>query len=293
MKAWMNSLRGALTITVAMVAPAAAGWPGDVTTKCPIDSVKVGSFCMDKYEASVWEIPACDGSSHSNKGLITKVRKGTAKRADLVAANVVQRGLGSADYPCSANGQNCAANAGQLDFSCATPGPGAIFAVSLSATALDTTPIIPSAYVTWFQAQQACSNSGKRLPSNAEWQQAVAGTPDPGPDNGTTDCNTTSGAATATGARSSCVSTYGAFDMVGNVDEWVADWVALSTTCPGWGGFSNDQMCLSGASTTGQFPGALDRGGSFAGGPAAGPLAVDGSFQPSFPSGGIGFRCAR
>src|SRR5256885_10575002 len=30
---------------------------------------------------------------------------------------------------------------------------------------------------TYFQAQQALANSGKRLPTNAEWQAAVAGTP--------------------------------------------------------------------------------------------------------------------
>ena len=62
-----------------------------------------------------------------------------------------------------------------------------------SATA---TGVPPSGEVTWFQAQAACKNSRKRLPSNAEWQAAVAGTPDPGPDNGTTDCNTSSTFAT-------------------------------------------------------------------------------------------------
>ena len=67
------------------------------------------------------------------------------------------------DYaPCADNGQNCADD---------------IFAVSLAG-------VTPSARITWFQAQAACANAGKRLPTNAEWQVAVAGTPDPGPDNG-------------------------------------------------------------------------------------------------------------
>ena len=93
--------------------------------------------------------------------------------------------------------------------------------------------VTPSANVTWFQAQAACKNAGKRLPSNAEWQAAVAGTPDPGPDNGTTDCNTASafnGGRHRLAQRPACRRD-GAFDMVGNVYEWVADWVPRSTAC--------------------------------------------------------------
>jgi formylglycine-generating enzyme required for sulfatase activity len=150
----------------------------------------------------------------------------------------------------------------------------------------------------WFQAQEACANAGKRLPTSAEWQVGANWTPDPGPDNGTTDCNTAAndGLSTLTGARSSCVSARGAFDMVGNLAEWVADWVPASTSCPGWAGFSDDDMCLAGASTTSNFPGALLRGGAFAalGGPLAGPLAVRATMPPSLTfSVFIGFRCAR
>jgi formylglycine-generating enzyme required for sulfatase activity len=96
----------------------------------------------------------------------------------------------------------------------------------------------------------------------------------------------------ATGARSACVSARGAFDMVGNLEEWVADWVPLSTVCPGWGGFSGDEMCLAGASTTEIGPGALLRGGSFVVGPSAGPLRVI-DVPPSFSSRFFGFRCVR
>src|SRR5262245_66425659 len=71
--------------------------------------------------------------------------------------------------------------------------------------------------------------------SNAEWQAAWAGTPGPGPGNGITDCNTKSAhTAVHTGSRSSCVLARGAFDMVGNLFEWVAVWVRLSTGRGTW-----------------------------------------------------------
>ena len=80
--------------------------------------------------------------------------------------------------------------------------------------------------------------------------------------------------------------------MVGNLYEWVGDWVPASTMCPGWGAFSDDDMCLSGASTTAQGPGALFRGGGFNIGVQAGPFAVDGGTVAS-DFGNIGFRGAR
>src|SRR5690606_21045489 len=130
------------------------------------------------------------------------------------AGGATQLGVASDDYaPCSDSGQNCLND---------------IYAASLPG-------VTPSSQITWFQAQAACNNAAKRLPSNVEWQVAVTGTPDPGPDNGTTDCNTFSVfAATLTGSRSACVSTHGAFDMVGNLFEWVADWVPRSTACGTW-----------------------------------------------------------
>jgi formylglycine-generating enzyme required for sulfatase activity len=150
---------------------------------------------------------------------------------------------------------------------------------------------MPSASTTWFQAQQAAGNSGKRLLTNAEWQMAAAGTPDPGTDNGATDCNIGSTFDVAdTGSRSNCKSRFGAFDMVGNLWEWVADWVPLATDCV-TSLFADDINCLAGASTT-AGPGALIRGGSFNGGSGAGVFAV-GDLEPSFAVSIFGFRAAR
>lgn len=257
---------------------AAADDPPDAPLKkCPVDAVVSGTVCMDTYEASVWRVP---GPTTINKGLVRKIQQGKADAADLAAGGATQLGLGVDNYaPCADSGQNCTDD---------------IYAVSLPG-------VTPSSRMTWFQAQAACENARKRLPSNAEWQAAVAGTPDPGPDDGIDDCNTASAfAVTATGSRASCKSARGAFDMVGNLYEWVAEWVPRSTACGTWSaGVSptNDEQCLGGAATTGE-PGALLRGGSFSCGAVAGPLAVDGTREPSTSilssgCGGVGFRCAR
>jgi hypothetical protein len=265
-------LKVALGVGLAMSvsSAAAAGLVPFPLRRCGADAVVAGTVCLDRYEASVWRVP---NPTTTNVILARKIQLGRATRADLAAGGAIQLGTASDDYaPCADNGQNCTND---------------IYAVSLPAE-------MPSSSITWFQAQEACANAGKRLPTNAEWQVGANGAPDPGPDNGTTDCNSASDGVSLTGTRSSCVSARGAFDMVGNLAEWVADWVPASTMCPGWASFSNDDMCLAGASTSRNGPGALVRGGAFAslGGPLAGPLAVH-TFQPFHSNTFVGFRCAR
>ena len=101
------------------------------------------------------------------------------------------------------------------------------------------------------------------------------------------------GSVANTGANAGCVSDWGANDMVGNLWEWVADWVPASNASPGWGTFSDDLMNLSGASTSAPGPGALYRGGSWGSGANAGPFAVSGGNLPSGSGSGVGFRGAR
>ncbi len=175
-------------------------------------------------------------------------------------------------YPCAANGQDCG---------------GKIYARSVEG-------VTPAIGITWFQALAACANVGKRLLTNAEWQAAVAGTPNSGVDDDrSTDCSTNSPSPVPAGSRSKCTSTYGAFDMVGNVWEWVADWVPRSAgSCPGWGDFSDDFMCLAGAPTQVDGPGALYRGGDFSSGAAAGALSLSGQLEP-WQMENVGFRCGR
>ena len=180
-----------------------------------------------------------------------------------------QYGTERDDYPCADTGNDC---------------KDMIYAVSRK-------DALPARFITWFQAQQACVNAGKRLPSNAEWQAAAAGTPDPGATPGEEDCNTLSAGPEGTGSRANCLSDWGAFDMVGNVWEWVADWGPASTT-EVLALFEGDFNFMGGASTT-SGPGALIRGGHFSSGADAGVFAVSGRNEPSSVFTSVGLRCVR
>jgi Sulfatase-modifying factor enzyme 1 len=273
MISFRNRITAAAALALLASAAGAAGPPGGALTRCPLDAVVSGAGCMDKYEASVWRVPNSRGA---NMALVRRIQQGKATAALLAAGGATQLGIAPIDdyAPCADSGQNCADD---------------VYAVSVPG-------VTPSAKLTWFQAQAACENAGKRLPSNAEWQAAVLGTPDPGDDNGTSDCNTASAfKAVATGSRTACVSARGAFDMVGNLYEWVADWVPRATACGTWSPSlspTGDDQCIAGAAGTGE-PGALLRGGSFFSGSLAGPLAVLASNPPSGSNNGIGFRCTR
>lgn len=227
-----------------------------LAAKCPKDSVEVGNVCVDLYEASVWET--------TDTQTINKIQKGRIDEAADLAGNATQRGATSDDYGagCPPTGNGC------VDF----------YAVSIPG-------VTPSRFLTWFQAAAACANAGKRLLTNQEWQVAALGTPDGAP------CVISFGNPGPTGTAG-CVSNRGTFDMVGNVGEWVADWVPVSTTCttPLFG--TDDLNCLAGASTT-SGPGALIRGGDRFFGSLAGVFHVNGSNQPSFAHSFLGFRCAR
>lgn len=162
----------------------------------------------------------------------------------------------------------------------------------------------PSVSVTWFQAQELCRASGKRLPTGEEWLAAASGTVD-----SVSTCNV----ASTTGARetnslSPCVSAWGASDMIGNVSEWTADWhgapgnpsdAGMATSWPRALAFGDDQTFNIGgvvAETNGRsnagLPAAAVRGGSYAGSPGAnGTFVLDLRNAPSLSDSSLGFRC--
>ncbi len=201
---------------------------------CPSDMVPVGPICVDIYEASVWN--STDGTG-------------------------TQYGVGSDDYA-SAGESSAGANDG-----CQNNGDkcNTIFAVSKSG-------VIPSTDITWFQAQQACANVGKRLLTNAEWQMAAAGTDE-------TKCSTT--LAGPTGAQVDCQSVHGVHDMARNVHEWVAGWVTnpQDSTTPAQVLVDNTQSLVR----------AVYRGG----GAGGGIFTYNANEGVHFSGNNVGFRCAK
>jgi formylglycine-generating enzyme required for sulfatase activity len=268
MRTFLKLAAASVMVGVGSVSPVMAA-------DCPEDSVRAGTVCVDKYEASMWYVPP------QEKKLIGKIQEGKVTLADLTAAaggGVVQVGVVSGDF-----------------VSCNSPlGNGCVDVYAVSVPG-----VMPTSWATWFQAAAAARNSLKRLPTNQEWQVAAFGTPDP--NFGPSPCNVNGAGPALTGSASGCVSDVGVFDMVGNVAEMVADWGDHANGCViNKTSFGADRSCVGGAgvhdspTTTRHIASNYLRGGDWDDGFEAGPLAMD----VNTPAGLIGsnlrgFRCVR
>jgi hypothetical protein len=248
------------TYTVSLAAllaiPAVSWADDDGQRKCP--PIPSGS-----QRLALTSMRTVFGRSPRQKRLIDKVKDGKATLADLQAGGSTQ--VGPAD--------TCVFTDYEPDFPVSGTGPG----------------IFPSACLTWFQAVQARALSDKRLLTNEEWQRAAAGPADPGSNMGLADtrCNTDGGKPRMTsladatpGGVTSCISNWGAHDVVGNLWEWVNDWLnrANQTPCANWTTSAaipgDDISCVgSGSTLAARLPGADPRRYHGPPGTSAGVLA--------------------
>ena len=161
-------------------------------------------------------------------------------------------------------------NGSPAGYSTGDAGPATAVTTALACSVRGVTPVEG---LTWFQAVQMCANAGKHLCTNEEWQTAVSGTPDPGPGtagsipyggNALDACNVagnigrgnnaTSGAGNPanTLAHVQCVSSCGAYDMIGNLWEWTGEWWQAGPNISGFN--AGTQVTTTNGSGTGPWP---------------------------------------
>ncbi len=176
--------------------------------------------------------------------------------------------------------------------------------------------MIPWRYISQNQAAVACAKVGKRLPTNEEWLAAALATPDKNSNWGADDCqvaNNWDQQPGLTGSGKNCVSGAGAYDMIGNVWEWVEGTVEdgkyQGNTLPDDGyikgvnslgmptdtdpdqadaNYNDDYLWIKKTGSRG-----IARGGYWDNNDQAGQYSIYLVTPPSEAGTGTGFRCAK
>ncbi|MBI5487582.1 MAG: SUMF1/EgtB/PvdO family nonheme iron enzyme [Deltaproteobacteria bacterium] len=246
---------------------------------CPTGMVAAGSFCIDKYEASVWSNAACDGtgtqygetttddypSSFPDNGNFTIPLHACSIPAVMPARMITWF---QAQQACAASGKHLCTNEEWQTAVAGTYDPGS-----------------------WPGSSGACGSA------SATSGRCITCASDP---------RNTGQAGTVAGGTNDCISMHGAEDMIGNLLEWVAWWGEAGrtwqtadgqSTGPWPAAYNGDYTwnlngtVYSNSAYVAGLPAAAIRGGPWSDGAAAGAFAVNLGIGPSSWGSDIGFRC--
>lgn len=232
------------------------------------EMVRIGDFWIDRYEITIVNSKYFDGGKCDNPN-------NSGKRYGYKGPITQNHDDYPAGFPAS----------GQWT----TP----LWACSISG-------VQPSRSMSWFRGAQACAAAGKRLCTDLEWQVAATGSPEDA-----TSCTTDSGSSTLTGAKTKCKSSWGAYDMVGNLWEFDTAWntggerwmTAANVSAQPWpknfGDGKDVTWNVNGTvlHTIKGRPTMVMRSGSWINQTAAGPYATNLKLGPVIDSELIGTRC--
>jgi len=206
-------------IAVVLLVVTGSGWyafsKGRSNTP-PVGGLDIGSTMIGKDGATLVYVPAGKFTMGSDSGDYDQI---PVHEIHLNAFWIDQKEVTNKQYAACVSGGGCIPPADTSSSSHISYYGDAQF---------DEFPVIN---VDWNQAHAYCSWAGRELPTEAQWEKAARGTDgrkypwgNDSPDSSFLNSMGNIGDTTKTGSYENGKSFYGAYDMAGNVWEWVNDW---------------------------------------------------------------------